>query len=96
MYGAFLTARLAELGYPISPGTVYPTLHRMEAEGLLEATDEVVDGHSRKVYTITPAGRDALRHGKGVLAGLAEEVLDQRPVHTSEPQRSTSGDVGAR
>ena len=61
----------------ISPGTLYPTLHRMEAEGLLRSASEVVDGRTRRVYTITPAGRRALGDAKRLLAELAAQVLDR-------------------
>lgn len=73
-----MAAELAEHGYVISPGTLYPTLHRMEAEGLLRSTSKVADGRTRRVYTITPAGRRALRDGKRLLTELADELLDHR------------------
>lgn len=75
VHGARMAAELADHGYTISPGTLYPTLHRMEAEGVLRSTSEVVDGRTRRVYSITPAGRRALRDAKRLLAELADEVL---------------------
>ncbi|MBY6205694.1 PadR family transcriptional regulator [Halomonas denitrificans] len=40
---------------------IYPTLKRMEADGLLESREEPSDkGPPRKVYRRTPAGTDAL------------------------------------
>jgi DNA-binding PadR family transcriptional regulator len=77
VHGAWMAAELAEHGYSISPGTLYPTLHRMEEEGLLRSTNEVVEGRTRRVYTITPAGRRALSDAKRLLAELADEVLDR-------------------
>ena len=77
VHGAWMAAELAHHGYSISPGTLYPTLHRMEDEGLLRSTSEVVDGRTRRVYTITPTGRRALRDAKRLLAELADEVLDR-------------------
>ncbi|MEI2705441.1 MAG: PadR family transcriptional regulator [Ilumatobacteraceae bacterium] len=77
VHGAWMAAELAEHGYSISPGTLYPTLHRMEEEGLLRSGNEVVDGRTRRVYTISPAGRRALRDAKRLLAELADEVLDR-------------------
>ncbi|WP_116995814.1 PadR family transcriptional regulator [Desertimonas flava] len=76
VHGAWMAAELAEHGYSISPGTLYPTLHRMEAEGLLRSANKVVDGRTRRVYRITPAGRRALRDAKRLLAELADELLD--------------------
>lgn len=76
VHGAWMATELAAHGYAISPGTLYPTLHRMEAEGLLRSARHVVDGRSRRVYSITPAGRRALKSGTRVLARLADELLD--------------------
>src|SRR5947209_14233327 len=74
--GAWMSEELARHGYRISPGTLYPTLHRMEAEGLLESSDEVVDGRRRRRYRATREGRRALRSTRRALRELAEEVLE--------------------
>jgi len=50
----------------------------MEAEGLLKSKQEVSQGRVRRVYTITPAGRRALRGGRVLLAELAHEVLGEQ------------------
>lgn len=70
-----MAAELARHGYRISPGTLYPTLHRMEEEGLLTSSRHVVDGHARRAYRATPAGRRALREAKHALRQLADELL---------------------
>jgi DNA-binding PadR family transcriptional regulator len=75
MHGAWMSEELAEHGYRISPGTLYPTLHRMEAEGLLTSRQIVTDGKSIRVYTTTPIGRRALRESKKALKELADELL---------------------
>lgn len=38
-------------------GTLYPALHELEVEGLIEAEVEVVDGRKRRVYSVTKQGR---------------------------------------
>jgi DNA-binding PadR family transcriptional regulator len=76
VHGAWMAEELAEHGYEISPGTLYPTLHRLEAEGLLTSRRVVEDGHSRRVYRITADGRKALRRMRKALHELADEVLD--------------------
>lgn len=44
-----------------SYGAIYPALSRLEAERLITGRDEVQPGKpARKVYAITPAGREAL------------------------------------
>jgi hypothetical protein len=34
VHGAWMAKELARHGYQISPGSLYPTLHKMETEGL--------------------------------------------------------------
>jgi DNA-binding PadR family transcriptional regulator len=71
-----MSEELAQHGYRISPGTLYPTLHRMEAEGLLSSRRTVVDGKTRRCYRATTAGRKALRTARAALRELADEVLE--------------------
>ncbi len=75
VHGAWLTEELKRHGYLVSPGTLYPTLHRLEADGLLTSRHEVVDGRTRRVYQATEAGRAALADDRRVLRELADEVL---------------------
>jgi DNA-binding PadR family transcriptional regulator len=70
-----MTQELARHGYAISPGTLYPTLHRMQAEGLLISHTVVVEGRQRRLYEVTPAGRVALEADRAALRELAREVL---------------------
>lgn len=76
VHGAWLSEELAEHGYRISPGSLYPTLHAMEEEGLLASTREVVGGRARRTYLATPAGLEALAKAKEQLRELAREVLE--------------------
>lgn len=78
VHGAWMAAELTEHGYSISPGTMYPTLHRMEDEGLLVSREIVVEGRRRRVYRATAAGSRALAAMRQALAELAEEVLGPR------------------
>nr|WP_232108269.1 MULTISPECIES: PadR family transcriptional regulator [Streptomyces] len=75
IHGAWMTKELAEHGYDISPGTLYPTLHRLEADGLLVSEQHVVDGRTRRVYKATAAGKQALAEDREALRELAREVL---------------------
>lgn len=44
-----------------SDGTLYPVLHRLEADGFVSSTWRTADsGRRRKYYALTPAGRAAL------------------------------------
>ena len=76
VHGAWMSAELARHGYRISPGTLYPTLHRMEEEGLLTSRRRVVDGHARPRLSGHPRRPTrALREAKHVLRQLADELL---------------------
>jgi len=86
IHGAWMSAELARHGYAISPGTLYPTLHRMEADGLLTSQAEVVEGRTRRVYRATDAGRGALADGRRAVAELAAEVLTAPTEETEDAQ----------
>jgi DNA-binding PadR family transcriptional regulator len=75
VHGAWLTKELSRHGYEVSPGTLYPTLHRLEGDGLLVSHRQVVDGRVRRVYRATRAGRAALNEDRRALRELAQEVL---------------------
>ena len=70
-----MAAELARHGYRISPGSLYPTLHRMETEGLLSSRSRVVDGRVLRSYKATAKGRRVLDGTKRQLRELAEEIL---------------------
>ncbi len=74
VHGAWLTEELARHGHRLSPGTLYPLLHRLEDEGLLARHDAVVDGRVLRRYRATPKGHDALAELRHVVAELAGEV----------------------
>ncbi len=75
VHGAWLSDELARHGYRISPGTLYPTLHRLEQEGLLRSKRTVVAGRTRRVYRSTRSGKRVLGQAKHALRELADEVL---------------------
>jgi DNA-binding PadR family transcriptional regulator len=76
VYGVALIAELRRHGYELSPGTLYPVLHSMEAAGYLARENRVVGGKVRKYYTITRAGRDALEQARPKIRELVAEVLE--------------------
>jgi PadR family transcriptional regulator, regulatory protein PadR len=75
IHGAWMAAELARHGYQISPGTLYPTLHRLEAAGLLSGHDDLEAGRRVRRYTITDAGRLALAEARRALRELCDELL---------------------
>jgi len=63
-YGVIEHLRDASRGrFDYPDGTVYPALHRLEAEGFLRSGWVHVDGRRRRIYEITARGEKALgRH----------------------------------
>ncbi len=47
-------------GFDLPEGTVYPALHRLERDGLLESRWSEASGRRRRVYAITDRGHGAL------------------------------------
>ncbi len=64
-------------------GTLYPALHELELEDLVEASIEEVDGRRRRVYRITPKGRreaaDWRAHWSEMAAMLQKLLAPPRP-----------------
>jgi len=75
IYGAEILEELGCHGYRLSPGTLYPTLHRLEREGYLSVEKKVVAGKLRKYYTATEQGLTVLGESKKKIAELVDEVL---------------------
>ena len=46
--------------FDLPEGTVYPALHRLEADGLLRSAWSATSGRKRRVYRLTRGGRSAL------------------------------------
>lgn len=60
MYGYEITQRVEELSkgdIKLTYGALYPILYKLEAEGLLTTTTEIVDNRARKYYSLTPEGK---------------------------------------
>src|SRR5262252_299325 len=58
--------------YSPSPGTVYPRLAALEAEGLIEQVEGEEEG--RKVYRLTPAGKEELHARSEELIELGDRL----------------------
>jgi PadR family transcriptional regulator PadR len=59
MYGYEITQRVAHLSkdeIKLTYGALYPILYKLEAEGLLISSTEVVDNRARKYYSLTGEG----------------------------------------
>ena len=51
--------------FDLPEGTVYPALHRLEADGLLASAWETASGRRRRVYKLTRRGHAALGERRG-------------------------------
>src|ERR1700744_493090 len=71
--GNWMIEELREHGYKISAGTLYPMLRTMERDGWIKGRDEKGGGR-RRLYSITPAGRAALKEVRARLQELFREV----------------------
>lgn len=78
VFGLALIDELRRHGYDLSPGTLYPILHRLEADGHLVRSDRLVEGKVRKYYAVTGSGRRALREARAKILELVGEVLEGR------------------
>ncbi|WP_026135807.1 PadR family transcriptional regulator [Nafulsella turpanensis] len=59
MYGYEITQRVRQLTdgqIRLTEGALYPTLHKLEAEGYLNTKTEIVEGRARKYYYLTEEG----------------------------------------
>ena len=80
VYGLWLIEELAEHGYRVSPGTLYPLLHSLEQSELLKSYNEVYEGKVRRYYRITIIGRRQLKKAKLQLLELMGEILTKDEV----------------
>lgn len=60
-YGYSLCKSLAERGFPIEEGTLYPILRRMEDQEIIHSTWNTEGPRPRKYYLITRAGNELLK-----------------------------------
>jgi len=77
IFGLGIVEELSRHGYYLSPGTLYPTLHRLAKEGYLKQDSKLVGGKVRKYYTITDSGLEVLKQARGKISELVDEVLDE-------------------
>jgi PadR family transcriptional regulator, regulatory protein PadR len=74
VYGLWLIEELSQHGYKLSPGTLYPILHKLDREGGLKSFSKLVDGKIRKYYQITSKGKKNMAEAKEKVKGLIEEI----------------------
>lgn len=85
MYGYEITQRVKELTLDkiqITEGALYPTLHALEADGLVTTEVEYIGKRVRKYYSLSPAGKSKAREKVKEMASFIEtmvSLLDIKP-----------------
>jgi PadR family transcriptional regulator PadR len=92
IFGLEMIRELAEHGYTVSPGTLYPLLHSLAHEGYLEVSSQVVGGKVRKYYQATPAGVAALADARARAWELLREI-DPAAAHAATTPLATKGNL---
>ena len=60
MYGYQMTQRAKELtkgGLEMTEGALYPILHKLESDGIIESEIQNINGRDRKYYLLTEKGK---------------------------------------
>lgn len=78
IYGQWIADELRHHGYNISPGTLYPLLARMEANGWLKAVaSREPSPRARKEYRLTAEGKKILNFLRAQVKELHSEVVPE-------------------
>lgn len=78
VFGVGLMEELDRHGYTIGPGSLYPTLAKLEKGGLLTCRAETVNHKQRKYYRITSEGKSVLKEMKLKINELYQEVVTNK------------------
>ncbi|WP_407312771.1 PadR family transcriptional regulator [Desulfosporosinus sp. SB140] len=76
-FGLWIIEELKKHGYSMSAGTLYPILHGMEMDGLLEREERVIEGKVRKYYSLTAQGKVVLEEAKMKSRELYQEIIEE-------------------
>lgn len=90
MYGYEITQRVSELSHEeikLTYGALYPVLYKLEADGLLVTTTEIVDNRARKYYSLTPEGKKVAKTKVSELQRFTE-ILSAILADSSKPNVS--------
>ena len=75
VYGLEIIEEMRGLGFTLSPGTLYPTLHALLEERDVTVKNRTVNGKLRKVYRATRKGRKEAGEVIGRLSFLIRKVF---------------------
>lgn len=74
-YGMAILKEMREVGFELSPGTLYPTLEKLQREGDITWRKQVVGGRIRKTYRLTAKGKKELEEVKQRLRTIVRVVF---------------------
>jgi len=77
MYGYEITQRVKELTgekINITEGALYPTLHALEAAGLVKAESEAIGKRVRRYYTLSPKGKSQAKEKVNEMAEFMQTM----------------------
>ena len=69
----------SDLGIKLRHGALYPMLNQLEKEGFLTSVRQQEGGRARKVYTLTPKGKEYIRSYYSVLRDQLKSKDRKRP-----------------
>ena len=90
VYGLWMLDELGEHGHRLSPGTLYPILARMEANGWLRSQSDG-PGNARRNYRATAAGRRVLAQLRAEIVELYDEVVRKNQPAKRRQRRGGAG-----
>lgn len=85
MYGYEITKKVMDLSdgkMVLTEGALYPSLHKLEAEGLLEVNIENIGNRNRKYYSLTKQGKKETNIKLKEIASFIEQmnlILNLKP-----------------
>ena len=77
MYGYEITKKVKEQSngnLSLTEGALYPALHKLEADGLVEVSIEPVGNRPRKYYSLTKEGKKEVKHKLQELSAFIQQM----------------------
>ncbi len=93
LYGAMILDELEQVGYRLSPGTLYPILRQLQQDNLLTSFEENSTGKPRRYYRITVQGRKSLAESLEYLDFLTGYMSGARNIALTEESKTGTEDI---
>jgi len=77
MYGYEITQLVKEMSgdrIPVKEGSLYPALHKLEADGLVIAEEVFIGKRARKYYTLTKPGKTVAKESVSELLVFLQTI----------------------